>query len=168
MAERTRELRSTNAQLVSEIIERSQVEKELAESSVKNQALIKAIPDLLIRMDRMGTFLDMEPSDEFPAMRQREEVIGKRMADVMPDSVALPGMDSIRRALETGEIQMLEYQLTMPDGVHDYEARFTCSGDDEVLLVIRDITRRKQADAELQQAHGIAPPLPSLPWPENG
>lgn len=39
----------------------------------------------------------------------------------------------------------------MPDGVHHFEARMVASSDDEVLTIIRDISDRKQAEAERER-----------------
>jgi signal transduction histidine kinase len=59
-------------------------------------------------------------------------------------------MPLLRRVLETGQVQSLEYRLrTVDDAWHDFEARFVRSGPEEVMWVVRDITERKQAELEL-------------------
>ena len=54
-------------------------------------------------------------------------------------------MRHIELALDTGAIQSLEYQLPVKGGKGDYEARIAVSGEDEVMVIVRDITDRKEA-----------------------
>jgi light-regulated signal transduction histidine kinase (bacteriophytochrome) len=62
-------------------------------------------------------------------------------------------MHCVERSLQTGEIQVLEYQLPLNDRIREEEARIVASGEDEALVIVRDITERKQAQAALQQAY---------------
>jgi putative methionine-R-sulfoxide reductase with GAF domain len=55
------------------------------------------------------------------------------------------------KALASGEIQYFEYQLTTSGGSQDYEARLVVSGTNEILAIVRNITERKQAEAELRR-----------------
>ena len=52
-------------------------------------------------------------------------------------------MTNIKLALETGEVVAFEYQMDLDGGAFDFEARATKYGEQEVLMIIRDITERK-------------------------
>jgi diguanylate cyclase (GGDEF)-like protein len=56
----------------------------------------------------------------------------------------------IARALDTGKMQVFEYQLPVADGVLHFEARLVVTGHDEVLSVVRDVTERKALEGELE------------------
>src|SRR3712207_7700949 len=70
----------------------------------------------------------------------------------MPPELAGPMLDSIAKALDTGETQVIEYSLAMPEGVLDFEARLVASGPGEVLSVVRDVTERKLVEQELRES----------------
>ena len=58
--------------------------------------------------------------------------------------------EKIAQTLFTGQIQIFEYQLSFPsERIRDFEARMVPSGPDEVITIIRDITERKKAEAEI-------------------
>jgi diguanylate cyclase (GGDEF)-like protein/PAS domain S-box-containing protein len=79
-------------------------------------------------------------------------MIGKNLYEVMPQELARQRMEYIKQALETGQIQVYEYQITLNDQLCYEEARIVVSGEDEVLAIIRDITDRKHTEAALRQA----------------
>ena len=45
---------------------------------------------------------------------------------------------------------MIEYALDFEDGERHFEGRFAPSGDDEFLMIVREITERKQQQQELE------------------
>jgi signal transduction histidine kinase len=55
-------------------------------------------------------------------------------------------------AVETGTIQTLDFSVVLPSGQHDYEARLTPSGFDEVTAVIRDFSEQRAAQQELHRS----------------
>ncbi len=61
-----------------------------------------------------------------------------------------------RRALDTGELQTIEWTLESQDEVRHQEGRFMPSGDDEFFLVVRDVTERKQREAQQRALHRVA------------
>jgi hypothetical protein len=54
---------------------------------------------------------------------------------------------------------MIEYELEFEDGTRNYEARFAASGEDEFLMIVREITERKRQQVELEasRARIVAP-----------
>ncbi len=145
----------------------AQLERQLAQTRAaleKNEArwraFIDANPDLLFRLDRDGVFVDYyAPSQQSRHLvMSPEEFLGQRLVDVTPPRFADEAMQYLTQALETGEMQTFEYQLPIPDGpVLDFEARYIASGEeDEVFVIIRDITARKRAEAALVEAKEAA------------
>ena len=55
-------------------------------------------------------------------------------------------------ALRTESMQFLEFQRERSGEIHHYEARIVVSGVDEVLAILRDITRRKRMEASLRDS----------------
>ncbi len=123
--------------------------------------ILDAMPDLLFRMDRNGRYLDFKPGKDFEPYIPPSEFLGKTMAEVLPASIAADAMIQLERAIETGETQILEYQLPVGDTHRDYEARIVALGPDDVLIIVRDITEvgptraTERASAKAQKRYGL-------------
>ncbi|QKQ77690.1 PAS domain S-box protein [Nostoc sp. TCL240-02] len=135
--------------LVMDITDRKQAEEKLQESEARYKAILDAIPDLMFRISRDAEYLDLK-SEGANITLSREEIVGKRVQELLPSDVASISLEVIAKTLDSGTLQTYEYQLPTPLGVRDYEARLVVSGEDEVLAIVRDITERKQAEVTLQ------------------
>jgi len=123
--------------------------ESLAQTEAKNRAMLDAIPDLIFRISRDGVYLDYKAAIVGEFYIQEEGVIGRNIRDLMPPEFAKLALHYIHKALDSGDIQIFEYQLPASQDIRDYEARLVVSGKDEVLVVIRDVTRRKRMEEEL-------------------
>jgi PAS domain S-box-containing protein len=110
----------------------------------RQQALLGAIPDLVFRLARDGTYLEAHGGRELMIVPP-EQFIGLRMDQFMPPSVTEAGMAALTLALETGQTQTFEYTLPIDDVPHHFEARLSKSLEDEVVALIRDRTREQKA-----------------------
>jgi PAS domain S-box-containing protein len=144
------------AQAQQEIAERIQIEEKLRQNETRNRALLDAIPDLMFRMTAEGIYLDFQASDDDDLYVPPEEFLGKNVKEVMPPGPADLIMQHIDRALASGVMQVYEYQLSLPQGIQDFEARLVPSGPNEVLAIVRNITARKQTEQQLIRAERLA------------
>jgi PAS domain S-box-containing protein len=123
----------------------------VAESEAKQRALLEAMPDLMFRLGRDGTYRDVK-GNERQLVLPPSRLIGKKIYDVLPRDQA----ESIMRCAESvlagrGRVETVEYQLQVGGPlVRHFEGRMTASGEDEVLLVARDISARKRAERQLR------------------
>ncbi len=130
-----------------DITERQHTEESLRKSEITNRALLNAIPDLMFRVKKDGTYLDFKPAN-FDNLLSPKIFQGLKIGDVMPPQIAETSMEYIQKTLDSEEIQVFEYQLEIGGELSIYEARLIASGDEEVLAIVRDITARKNADRE--------------------
>jgi PAS domain S-box-containing protein len=122
-----------------------------------NRALLEAIPDLMFRYNESGFFLDFIPAEHHRLLVPPDQFLGKHVSEVLPPALAQETVDHIQRAVQTGELQIYEYQLTDHDGtMRSFEARLQRVNKAEVLAIVRDITARKQAETELKEAKEAA------------
>jgi PAS domain S-box-containing protein len=116
------------------------------------RALLDAHPDLIVRLTRDGRYLDLHSPDRrserfLPCSPQ--EFIGKNVADFFDPAFARQHERLRRRALATGEIQRWEYVRHVHGSDLCFEARFVKSGEDEVVVTVRDITHRVELEREV-------------------
>jgi PAS domain S-box-containing protein len=137
--------------VVTDVTTRKRTEEELRQSQVKNQALLNAIPDLMLQIDRDGILRDVLPAKEVALPLPPGDVIGKQVTEIFSPKGAEEILFHIKQALLTGKTQTFEYQQLVAEKMRDYEVRLVVSSDDELLLLVRDITKRKQTEAELER-----------------
>ncbi len=131
-------------------MERKQSEEALRKSEAINRSLLTAIPDIMMRVNLDGIFLDFWPSRYVESIASLDEIVGKSLFEVLPPEVASRRLYYVEQALKTEKTQFHEYQLSFPDGVHNEESRIVACGEDEALIIVRDITARKQAEEALR------------------
>lgn len=130
-----------------DVTQRFLAQQKLAESEAINASLIKAVPDILIRLDREGRYIDfISPSGKIPYL-PLDKIIGQPLTAVLPAPIATRAMDAINNARITGTPQKMVYCLEENSKLYHYEARITMTDNTEILVIIRDITD----EAELRQ-----------------
>lgn len=138
--------------LMVDITETKQAQHALQKSEATNRALLGAIPDLMLRIRSDGTYLNCKASRELPFGVDPASMIGSNVLKVLPPEVAVEAMFLIGRALDTGDTQVHEFRLYGDDASRDLEARIVASGENEVLVLVRDITSRKRAEEAVRAA----------------
>jgi PAS domain S-box-containing protein len=137
--------------VATDLTEIKKAEETLRESEATNRALLNAIPDLMFRFGRDGTFLGYNaPSDKLLFVPP-EQFLGRKVSEVLPPALAQQTTQAIAQTLATGETQTFEYELPLDGKRRHWEARMAVSGADEVLTVMREITERKHAEAERER-----------------
>jgi PAS domain S-box-containing protein len=122
----------------------------LAASDRRTRALLAAIPDLMFRIARDGTYLDFNAESDRDLATPPDQVIGRTVRQRLPREVADTISAAIECALAGDGVQTVEYELVLQGEHRHYEGRIVASGADEVLLIVREITDRKEAEAKLQ------------------
>jgi PAS domain S-box-containing protein len=137
--------------LVRDISDRKQAELALSKSEATQRAIISAIPDLLLRIDGEGNYLDVVSGGEISLLQAGRELELGNIFAAMPPHLAIQRLDFIHQALATGNRQIYEYELEIDGKLKYEEARVVVSGKNEVLVIVRDISDRKLAQQALQK-----------------
>jgi signal transduction histidine kinase len=117
----------------------------------RNRALLDAIPDPLIRATSDGTFLEVLADDPSQLTRPPEEMVGRNVRDVLTPELADAVMACVDRAVETGTVSTVDYEIEVQGELRQKEARIVPSGPGEVLTILRDFTDERRAQAAQQR-----------------
>jgi two-component system, NtrC family, sensor kinase len=117
------------------------------------RALLSALPDLIFRQSRDGTYLDFIVNKPEELMVPPELLIGSNVRQLpMPPALLDTICTHLERAITEGTLEVFEYELSVAAGrLQHYESRITRSGPDEAVCIIRNITERKLAEERLHQ-----------------
>jgi PAS domain S-box-containing protein len=133
-----------------DISDRKFAEIALRESESHKAAIIRALPDLIMRIHKDGTYLEFHSTDSFKVFGEAEDFVGKHLDKNLSPNVVEQRMKMINESLETGDIQIYEQEVLVDGKNQTEEVRIVPYTDDEVLLLVRDISDRKQSELALQ------------------
>ncbi|BCY19454.1 hypothetical protein hrd7_33030 (plasmid) [Leptolinea sp. HRD-7] len=130
----------------------SRQSESLRRSESRYMALLNNFPDLIIRMDQKGRFIDYHAAEGSLLSQRLEEYSGKLAEEVLPTEISEMTMVCMKKALLTHKIQIKEYQMSMQGELRFFEARYSPSDENEVIILVRDITDEKQAQKALKDS----------------
>ena len=108
----------------------------------KIRALLEAIPDMILRIDREGVVLDFkEPIDVKPFI-DPGDILDKKIIDTWDAKVAKKVIASIERVFVTRDHQSLVFDYPSDTKEMKIEAHFVMSDGNEILATFRDISKR--------------------------
>ncbi len=136
-----------------DISDRKAMQEALKLSEERARATLLALPDLVFRVNRAGEYVDFLASPNVGNIVDPQQVIGRRLADCLPPETWDKEHQAMQIALETKTVQTYEQQIPIDGRLRDEEVRVAPCGNDEVVFFIRDISDRKQAEAQLQKTN---------------
>jgi len=130
-----------------------QMEYDLHLSELKRLALLKAIPDLILRCRNDGTILYCQKPETAEFSFIPDDLVGKKIADVLSSGADTERYNDIKRGLESEDLQIC-VKLSIRQTTRYMELRSVRSGTDERLVIVRDITERILADEKILRYMG--------------
>ncbi|MBD3560979.1 HAMP domain-containing histidine kinase, partial [Planktothrix sp. FACHB-1355] len=89
------------------------------------------------------------------AIGPQNSLVSKNISEVLSEDLSVWVMHYVEETLLASTMQIGEY-VQQIDGIwHAYEVRFVKSGQNEVLALVRDISDRKQAEAQKLQTEAL-------------
>lgn len=140
---------------VLDITERKQADNVLKESEQRFRAVLEAVPDLMLVLDAEGRYREVFTADSDLLYAPLEQLLDKKIHEVLPPEDAQQIQEIIDRVLATGELQLYEYTL-QAGGIERWfsgrATKFRFQNVDSVLWCARDITQRKMAEEALRES----------------
>lgn len=121
----------------------------LAQSAARTKALVAIVPDLLVRLRKDGTILELHPGAGNPLGLKVNDLMGRSIKQLLPAPLATQAMQQLGQAIRTREVQTFTCQYLLPNELRDFEARGVSCADDEALVIVRDVTERKRMEHEI-------------------
>ena len=124
----------------------------MSQRTAELSRVLDAMPDRYFRIRQDGTVVDFRMGRHEDGHADTSELLGRRIADVLPAAAAEPVQHSIAEAITSKGLVMTEYALPYPDGERHFEARTQALGADQVIMFVRDITDRHSLEADRERA----------------
>ena len=139
--------------------------RQVREYAEQNDALLRALPDRVMRMSVDGEILESvwtEPSADPEAAAPPRQFI----SSLVGTKIAARALASLREASESGQLSTIEYEVAEDHAVRAKELRSVSCGAGELVVVERDVTEAREAQARLRQLAYIdsMTGLPNRTW----
>jgi len=149
--EQTKELAAANAELRMEITDRKRAEEALQKSEGELRTLFGAMTDVVLVLDAEGRYVKIAPTNPLNLYRPSEQLLGKKIQEILPKNAADTIFGLIGRALETRQTINFEYKLDIGSREVWFDGRISRLTEDTVFWIAHDITERKHAEAEKEK-----------------
>jgi two-component system, cell cycle sensor histidine kinase and response regulator CckA len=139
--------------IVRDITIRKRREKIINDQAQIHLAMIQAIPDAILRLNRKGVCLEYHKAKGNGNTGQIDIQVGKNIRDIFPPELEKQWRKSIKVAFQDESLQTIEYSLLDTQGIlQTYEARIAPCGWDEITAIIRNVTEIRTADKNLRES----------------
>ncbi|MBI5831903.1 MAG: PAS domain S-box protein [Armatimonadetes bacterium] len=137
--------------IVIDVTEQRVATEALGASLERIRALVDANPDTFFVLSTDGLILDAKTDRPDHLLAPPSYFVGKHIGEVLPADVAILAAAKMAEARRSSEPVQFDYGLDFPSGRHEFECRLVRLGDDGLMAVIRDVTQRRQAEAERER-----------------
>jgi PAS domain S-box-containing protein len=139
-----------------DVHDRKQAEAALKQANAEMNALFLAMDQIILVGDRQGRILKIPQTRRQIRYMPAHEIIGKTLDQIIPLPLAVQFTAYLNHALDSRQIQNIEYSLPVGDEEVWSAATISAIDDKSVMWVVYDITQRKRVEQELQQAKQLA------------
>jgi PAS domain S-box-containing protein len=133
-----------------DITERRKAEELLEQTSNELRALIETMSDIVLVIDRKGRCTEVIPTRASRSYRDINRLAGKTFKQTFPEATAELLLDAVKEVLKTGRTVNVESRLDLGGETLWFADAISPRTSDSVLLVARNITELKRAEAELE------------------
>ncbi len=136
--------------VVVSLIARQRAAEKSRVSERRAAATIRSSPDLVVRVNRDGIYLDAHAYDTDMLPVSVDQMIGKHIDELIePPELRRELMTTVHEALRTRQLQIFEYDFAPRGEVRRYRAHVVAVGKDEIVATMRDITAEYRGRQEL-------------------
>lgn len=119
-------------------------------------AIFNSLPDTLFLYNDKGEYLNEQVVKDALLPEHAQNMKGKHIRDAFDAPFSEPVWNAFEKALKTGKTQTQEINLSNNGGNRYLELRFVRLGDNNVIVLMRDITDQKLWENGLKEAKETA------------
>ncbi len=138
-----------------DITERTRIEAELVKSEERNRALLSAIPDTMFILSKERVFIDYHCPETAKELFQPEKFMNKNLREVVPPDAAKKIEGAMDFNIQTGKTGICEFDINVGGMVHWLEVRAARYGNEKIMIIVREITDRKNFEKEIKTYYDI-------------
>lgn len=145
------ELLRTVASIVSNAFQRNKIQTELISRERENRLIIESIPDAIMQVDQAGMIKSFKSSQKFSFFSLLKNDKSDSIYTIFNEKIAREFYTSIAKSLQLGLYQ-LEFQSLNHEIIEFYESRMIKLSDNDILVIIRNVTAQREQEKQLRIA----------------
>lgn len=128
---------------------KKEYEQKILENERKNRAILNAIPDLILIIDKDLKIVDHYSGNPSKMFIFQENILGKSIENILPEEQRNTFRKNISHIFRTAEFREFLFDLEISGKKKYFEARCVLKDIYSVLILIRDITKTILYDQQL-------------------
>jgi PAS domain S-box-containing protein len=116
------------------------LETALRKNETVRRALLRLIPDTMLKLSSDGTILEFKAAKQEPELKPTLKLRGRNIKNLLSEAMTRQVMQTMQRALSTGRVQSLSLRLSIAGALRRFEVRCVPGGDGEILALAREVT----------------------------
>lgn len=143
--------------ILENISERKITEKSLIKSEKEKENILKSIPDSFVVINKEGKIISSYLKNNEIVIKRNihESINGKHINDAFIECSLKSIIDGIETSFKKLKLFIRELELNYNDQLNYLEVRFVPINNENILLIIRDITEKKKNILEIQKFYNI-------------
>lgn len=133
-------------------LDQQKLQQQLSSSQRRTTSILATLPDMVFLIDRNFRFLVCNEHPDL--LKPQYEILGQTIGDVLPNEFGNQLMNNVEQAFSTDNI--IYQNHTFMAANKSFEARYKKTDENEVLIVIRNITEQVLANAEMRRLSEVA------------
>ncbi|MFZ5940938.1 MAG: PAS domain S-box protein [Bacteroidota bacterium] len=138
--------------IVRDVTERQETIQKLKRSEFRYKRLLEALPDSILQVDSSGNIRDYHFAPTNMLRIEKDDFEGLRLEDIYPETVLAEVHEKIAEVFNNSGPVLLEHETRTDSSRRFFETRIIQFSDQEVLMIIRDITFRQVSEMAVRES----------------